>query len=117
MLAEVMDGGRITLPPALMDQLEWKSGDKLDMIVENGELRLRGVESLHNRDRHNSVTARPEPSTNNELRQHTDWAALFEEYSKSCPDDGKPLTNDDEVVEYIMKFRRGFREFLNARNA
>lgn len=44
MFAEVMDGGRIALPPALMDQLEWKSGDKLDMIVENGELRLRGVE-------------------------------------------------------------------------
>lgn len=44
MFAEVMDGGQITLPPALMNQLEWKSGDKLDIFVENGELRLRGTE-------------------------------------------------------------------------
>ena len=44
MFAEVMDGGQITLPPAPMNQLEWKSGDKLDIFVENDELRLRGTE-------------------------------------------------------------------------
>lgn len=44
MFAEVMDGRQITLPSALLNQLEWKSGDKLDIFVENGELRLRGTE-------------------------------------------------------------------------
>ena len=44
MFAEVMDGGQITLPSALLNQLEWKYGDKLDIFVENGELRLRGTE-------------------------------------------------------------------------
>lgn len=50
MLAEVLDGGQITLPPALMNQLEWKSGDKLNAFVENGELRLRGTEKTEKKE-------------------------------------------------------------------
>ena len=50
MFAEVMDGGQITLPSALLNQLEWKSGDKLDIFVENGELRLRGTEKAEKKE-------------------------------------------------------------------
>lgn len=56
MFAEVMDGGQITLPPALMNQLEWKSGDKLDILVENGELRLRGTEKAEKKSSFISTT-------------------------------------------------------------
>ncbi|MBQ9364791.1 MAG: AbrB/MazE/SpoVT family DNA-binding domain-containing protein [Schwartzia sp.] len=45
MLAEIMDNGQIALPPAFMDQLKWKIGDKLNILVENGELRLRGIKN------------------------------------------------------------------------
>ncbi len=33
MFAEIMDNGQIALPPAFMDQLKWKIGDKLNISV------------------------------------------------------------------------------------
>ena len=43
MLAEIMENGQIALPPALMNQLEWKSGDKLNAFVEDGQLCLHSA--------------------------------------------------------------------------
>ena len=43
MLAEIMENGQIALPPALMNQLEWKSGDKLNAFVEEGQLCLHSA--------------------------------------------------------------------------
>ena len=45
MLAEVMDRGQIALPPALMNQMAWKIGDKLNIFVENGAVRLQGIDN------------------------------------------------------------------------
>ena len=45
MLVEVMDRGQIALPPALMNQMEWKTGDKLNVFVESGRLCMESVES------------------------------------------------------------------------
>ena len=41
-----MDNGQIALPPALMNQLELKSGDKLNVFVENGRLCMESVENI-----------------------------------------------------------------------
>ncbi len=46
MLAEIMDNGHIALPPALMNQLELKSGDKLNIFVENGRLCMESIERI-----------------------------------------------------------------------
>lgn len=47
MLAEVMDNGQIALPPSLMNQLELKSGDKLNVFVENGRLCMESIENIY----------------------------------------------------------------------
>ncbi len=46
MLVEVMDNGQIALPPALMNQMEWKIGDKLNIFVENGRLCMESVANI-----------------------------------------------------------------------
>lgn len=102
MLAEVMDGGQIALPPALMNQLEWKIGDKLDMIVENGELRLRGAEKLKEKE---LFYIKDENETDPVL-------LAFENLAQSCKGAAEEagFKNEEELQAYLSSFRRKVRE-------
>ena len=111
MLAEVMDGGRITLPPALMDQLEWKSGDKLDMVVKNGELRLRGVEKPQKKE---YFYIKDENETNPGL-------LALEELAQACNGAAEEagFKNEEEAHRYIKEVIRPqvWEEYNAARNS
>ena len=98
MLAEIMDSGQIALPPDLMNQLDWKSGDKLRVSVENGELRLRGVEKSPKKE---FFYIDDEDETNPGL-------LAFEHLAQGCKGAAAEagFKNEDELQAYLRAFRR-----------
>ena len=102
MFAEVMDNGQIALPPALMNQLEWKSGDKLNMVVENGELRLRGIEKAKEKE---FFYMKDENETDSVL-------LAFENLAQACKGAAEEagFKNEEELQAYLSSFRRKVRE-------
>ncbi|MBR1759783.1 MAG: AbrB/MazE/SpoVT family DNA-binding domain-containing protein [Schwartzia sp.] len=111
MLAEIMGSGQIALPPALMNQLEWKIGDKLNMIVENGELRLRGAEKPAKKE---FFYIDNENETNPAL-------LALEELAQACKGAAEEagFKNEEEAHRYIKEVIRPqvWEKYNAARNA